>query len=534
MAGELILVADDEPDVLDVAVRALTLEGYRVTGVTSGSAAVEEARRQQYELLVTDVRMPGMNGLRAFRLIKAFSPDTIGLIVTGHGTLELAIEAVRLGAHNFILKPFGPADLCAAVARALETRRLTRENARLRALLPVHGLTRTLIATRDLASLAKQVVEFAARETGADACSLMLLDDARRELYLAAACGRADSTSFRVPVGQGIAGWVAESGEAMALDGALSGDGCSARFTEPGAPVSTICLPLSVKGKTIGVITLAKSGKGQAFSESDHELLSILADGAGVAMENARLFTDLQRAYERLAELDHRKSEFINLAAHELRTPLATMIAYATLARESADENSRPLLDAILEAAARQRKLLDDMLSLRNLDAKQASLRPEPVSLAEAVGAALQKIVHLAASKEQGVNTELPVGLPPVFADREKLDLILHNLLSNAVRFTPEKGRITVAARTQGSNAVISVRDTGIGIAEGDQERIFERFYQVADSLRREHGGLGLGLSIAKGMVELHGGRIWVESRLGKGSTFYFTLPLWEEPPKIP
>lgn len=531
MAGERILVADDEPDVLDIAVRALTREGYQVTGVSSGLAAVEEAQQQHYDLLIADVKMPGISGLRAYRLIKSFSPDTLGLIITGFGTLEMAIEALRLGVNAFILKPFGPDELKMAVARALEARRLARENARLRALLPVHELTRALVATTDLDSLTSQIVELAARETGATCCSLFLLDSFRQELRLAAAYGEtahAGGTTLRAD--QGIAGWVARSGEPLSVYGALGSDGTLVRFAEQPGGSSVVFLPLVTKGTTIGVLGIEKGPGSPAFTDSDTELLSILAAGAAVAIENARLFTDLQRAYERLADLDHRKSEFISLAAHELRSPLASVITYASLIEDGADEATRAHVRVILDSAARLQRLLDDMLNLRSLDTGAATLRPEPVAVAEAVDDALRDLSHLARAKRHTIETRLPPELPRAFADREKLRIILLNLISNAIKFTPDGGTITIEGATQDEELVVSVRDTGIGIPQEEQERIFERFYQVADSLRREQAGLGLGLSIVRGMVELHGGRIWVESRVGEGSSFTFTLPEWHPP----
>ncbi|MCL6430596.1 MAG: response regulator [Anaerolineae bacterium] len=532
MAGERILVADDERDVLDVAVRALSLEGYQVTGVSSGLAAVEEAQQQHYDLLIADVKMPGISGLRAYRLIKSFSPDTIGLIITGFGTLEMAIEALRLGVNAFILKPFGPDELKAAVARALEARRLARENARLRALLPVHELTRALVATTDLDSLVSQVVELAARETSASRCSLFLLDEPRQELRLAATYGEAAHSrpGIALRADQGIAGWVARSGEPLSVYGALSSDASLARFTEHPGGSSAVLLPLLTKGRTIGVLEILKDAGSPPFTDADTELLSILAAGAAVAIENARLFTDLQRAYERLADLDHRKSEFISLAAHELRSPLASVITYASLIEDGADEATRAHVRVILDSAARLQRLLDDMLNLRSLDTGAATLRPEPVAIAEAVDDALRDLSHLARAKRHTIETRLPPELPRAFADREKLRIILLNLISNAIKFTPDGGTITIEGATQDEELVVSVRDTGIGIPQEEQERIFERFYQVADSLRREQAGLGLGLSIVRGMVELHGGRIWVESRVGEGSTFTFTLPEWHPP----
>lgn len=525
MAAERILVADDEPDVLDVALRALHQGGYQVTGVNSGTAAVEEARRQPYDMLIADVKMPGMNGLRAYRLVKEFSPDTIGLIITGYGTMEMAIEAIRLGVNAFILKPFGPDELCAAVARALEARRLARENARLRALLPVHELTRALLSTTNLDDLVVQVVEVAARATGATRCSLLLVEPDGQELVLAAVQGQGRPLEpARVKVGEGIAGWVVRSGQPLALRGSLPPD---ARFAQFDEGASAVCLPLIASGKAVGAMSLVKTGTEQPFTEADGELLSILAGGAAVAIENARLFTDLQRAYERLADLDHRKSEFISLAAHELRSPLAAILTYATIVEGEVSEAGQAHLRTIRQAAEHLHSLVNNLLNLRNLDVGQMAFRPQPVDLHEAVQQALASLADLARAKEHEVIVDVPAALQAL-ADPEKLQVVLLNLLSNAIKFTPRQGRITIRALPESAEVVISVHDTGIGIPKSECERIFERFYQVADSLRREQGGLGLGLPIAKGMVELLGGRIWVESQVGRGSTFSFTLPRWQ------
>ncbi|MGQ9684570.1 MAG: ATP-binding protein [Anaerolineae bacterium] len=519
MPKERILVADDEPDVLDVALRALRREGYEVMGVPNGAAAVEAARQQPYDLLVADVKMPGMSGLRAYRLIKGFSPGTLCLIVTGYGTLETAIEAVRLGVDAFILKPFGPAELCTAVGRALERRRLAQENSRLRALLPVHELTRALVATTDLDRLGREVVELATRETGADACTLWLLNEETQELCVAASQGEGTNpgSPSRCRVGEGLVGAAAQKGQPVPADRVPA---------EPGiCENGYLCLPLVSMGKAVGVLSLHIPDDGQGLSRADSELLSIIANGAAVAIQNALLFSRLQQAYERLAELDHRKSEFINLAAHELRSPLAAVITYATLMEENPAENAREHLPVILDAARRLQVLLDDMLNLRNLDTSSVRLQPEPVSLGAAAEQAVSSLARRAAAKGHTVQVRLPDGLPPLHADPEKLQIILLNLLSNAIKFTPDGGHISLTARSEGSELILSLSDTGVGIPEGERERIFERFYQVEDSLRREHGGLGLGLSIVKGMVTLHGGRIWVESRLGEGSTFHVALP---------
>jgi signal transduction histidine kinase len=168
------------------------------------------------------------------------------------------------------------------------------------------------------------------------------------------------------------------------------------------------------------------------------------------------------------------------------------------------------------------------MINLRHIETGEAELELEQLSLNELVTTITAEFASLAEAKKQTISIKLASQLPMVKADRQKLHLVLANLLSNAIKFTPEEGRIQVEVKTKGNEVWVSVRDTGIGIPPREQERIFDRFYQVEPSLTRRFEGIGLGLSIAKGMVELHGGRIWVESVEGMGSSFTFTLLLSE------
>ncbi len=248
-----------------------------------------------------------------------------------------------------------------------------------------------------------------------------------------------------------------------------------------------------------------------------------------LATENARLLVKLQDAYQALKEMDKMKSEFIAIAGHELRTPLSIILGYATLLQEDADGATAEQLGIVVNSAVRLRSLLDDMFSLRHVETGEAELELKEFFLDESLDEVVQELLPLASGKDQDIAIQLARRPFPIKADREKLYLVLAHLLSNAIKFTPEGGKITVSAEPfmENGRAYVqcSVADTGLGIPPEEMERIFRRFYQVEDSLTRIHGGMGLGLSVVKSMVELHGGRVWVESEVGKGSTFSFILP---------
>jgi signal transduction histidine kinase len=282
---------------------------------------------------------------------------------------------------------------------------------------------------------------------------------------------------------------------------------------------------LKVKNELLGVLNLSRLGQDASpFTKGSVELASVLAGQAAIAIKNARLFEEIQQAYQELKKLDELKSEFISVAAHELRTPLAVLLGYATLLEEQVSDESRKYTQAIIHSALHLKKLVADMLNLRYLETGEMELELEELHPLEIVRAVVGELGFLAEEKGQQLVVEVPGDLPMVRADRQKLQLVLSNLVSNAIKFTHDGGAIRIEASMSNDLLTVAVKDPGIGIGNEEHERIFDRFYQVEDSLTRQHDGLGLGLSIARGLVELHQGHLWVESSEGQGSTFYFTV----------
>jgi len=525
MAHEKVLLAEDENDVRDMCARTLKMAGYQVVAVRDGQEAVERASQERFDLLLTDLKMPRMNGLDACRAIRASQPDLPAIVMTGFGTMESAIEALQLGVSEFVLKPFRPQVLHDAVDRALLKRRLQRENARLKALIPLFELSRVFMMPGDLNVIPQHVVRIAQNELRADSASLMLLNE-NDELTIHSAVGLPPDVvaHTRQRADQGIAGYAIKRREPVILQGDVRHD---PRFQsrERGEGVkSAICLPLIRQDHVLGVLNVSRTEEGAPFTEGDVELLSVLGSQAAIALDNARLFREIEQAYQRLAELDYLKSEFISIAAHELRSPLAVILAYAAILEDEATGAIREHLMQVVEAAMQLKSIIDDMVSLRQIDTGEAQVKLADVDIGETIREVLANTRILAKRKGQRITVEVPDALPSARADAEILYLILSNLISNAVKFTPEGGAIQITALSENDHLVIRVRDTGIGIPEDELENIFQRFYQVADSLRREYGGIGLGLAIAREMAHLIDARIWAESQVGQGSTFYLSL----------
>ncbi len=229
---------------------------------------------------------------------------------------------------------------------------------------------------------------------------------------------------------------------------------------------------------------------------------------------------------EHLAQSEERRRQFISDIAHELRTPLATIQGYIEGLMDGVLPPTEETYQLICEEVQRMSRLIHDLQELSRMEEKRLDIHPEPVAITDLIQRAVRRAQPGYQEKGVTLKTILETPLPPALADPERILQVLGNLLGNALRYTPPGGQVTIRARAQGKQVLITVTDTGIGIPAKDLPHIFERFYRVDKSRSRAKGGTGLGLTIAKHLVEAHGGRIWAESPgPGQGSTFAFTLP---------
>ncbi|MBI2218376.1 MAG: GAF domain-containing protein [Candidatus Rokubacteria bacterium] len=292
---------------------------------------------------------------------------------------------------------------------------------------------------------------------------------------------------------------------------------------------AAVIVPLKVEAKLIGILLLGDKLSGDIFDAQELEVLSVLANQAAISLENARLYEGLSQSNARLMEASRLKSQFLASMSHELRTPLNSVIGFSKvlLNRLDGDLNERQdaYIRSVYNSSTHLLGLINTILDFSRVEAGKIEMHPEDVDLPELVEECVASSLPLVRDRRIKLETDVPVDVPPIRADRTKVRQILLNFLSNAVKFTTE-GRIVVKARPEGAAMHVSVADTGIGIRASDLERLFEPFHRLDSRLAREAGGTGLGLAISKRFVELHGGRVWAESRENQGSTFHFTLPL--------
>jgi signal transduction histidine kinase len=445
-----------------------------------------------------------------------FSDSEIELLKTFADQAVIAVENVRL-------------------FKELEARtgELTQSVEKLTALGEV---SRAVSSTLDVETVLNTIVSRASQLAGADSCSIFEYDEAAEQFELRATHN--DDTGFvealrAAPLrkGEGLMGRAVEMREPVQVPD----------ITQPGAYQSSardtlirfgyravLSVPLLREDQIIGSLSFTRKAPGD-FPPEVVDVLKTFATQSALAIQNARLFREIADKSAQLEAASRHKSEFLANMSHELRTPLNAIIGFSEVLAEKmfGDVNAKQAeyLQDILESGRHLLSLINDILDLSKIEAGHMELEPADFDLPGAIDNALTLVRERATRRGITLGRTIDERLGIVHGDERKVKQVLLNLLSNALKFTPEAGRIDVGGRLDGEVAEVSVADTGVGIAPADQEAVFEEFRQVGAAERKAEG-TGLGLALSRKFVELHGGKIWVQSEPGRGSIFTFTLPV--------
>ena len=378
-------------------------------------------------------------------------------------------------------------------------------------------------------TLLKNILDTAADLLECSGVSILLYDEREKELRFAATTtGDIEKLEqIPVPLDNSLAGTIFTENRHLVINSTRDDP---RHYSEVGDEVglqidSLLGVPMRIKDRVTGVIEALNKEEGE-FSDFDVSLLLVVASQAAISIHNARLIQALQKANIELSQADKLKRDLMSVASHELRTPLGNILGYATLLHEDAIEENKPLAESILKASSKLRAVLDDIANMNLLYTGKADLDFSDTSLQKVINYAQEEVRMTVNKEDHTVDYQIPEEPIQLSIDLPKMSVVFVNLLLNAIQFTPIEGEIRLTIDDQDDEIMISITDTGRGISEENLEKIFEVFYQVDDHMTRRYGGLGLGLSIARELVNLHGGRIWAESEgLGEGSTFRVVLP---------
>lgn len=384
---------------------------------------------------------------------------------------------------------------------------------------------------QELDPILQSIIQSASELTNSESSSILVYEQGTRSLrFRAIPLHLMKSVKLiSVPIERSVAGWVFRNRKPMVFNRQRGADDPVYRVVDRELSAQTrtlLAVPMVVRGRTIGVLEAVNKQNDADYTAEDVKVVEILAALAAIAIEGWRLQDEAQKAQQAAQEAEQMKADFAAVAFHEIRTPLGVILGEATLLQESLPPEQGRHVESILNSALQLRSILEQLSTVEALEQGYHQLHYERVDIATLAQQVVTSFHAPAAEKRVRIALRPCRADLAVECDGQKIRMVLENLLRNAITFTNPGGQVLVKIEELPQCVRVSVMDNGIGIPPGEREKIFRRFYQVEKHLTRRHGGMGLGLAIAKEMVELHGGKIWVESVEGKGSNFSFELPI--------
>ncbi|MBN2034321.1 MAG: response regulator [Deltaproteobacteria bacterium] len=479
--GIKILVVDDEKRIRDACRAMLSNEGFEVALAENGFAGLKRIEEEHFDIILLDLMMPGMSGIDLLTHVKAKHPDTLVIVITGYATLEHAIEAMKKGAFDFISKPFSPKDLRTVTAKAIEYIRTLEDIA--------HEKSRMGVLINHISD-------------GVMATDMERLVALANPAFLRMIGYRGESA-----IGKSVTDLIRNENLLQVIEKALS-----------------------MPAEEFGEVT-EEFAEG-ALTDTEERVLAVrcvpFRDRLHRNLGTVTVMHDITAS----KKMDQMKSDFVSMVAHEIKSPMNSVLAMVKVIQDGLagelTEKQREMLGRISEKIKGLADLAAELLDLSRIESGLITMEKGRLQLEPLLREQIEFHKAKARNKHISLSMDHVPELPPVLVNSRSIEEVFSNLISNAIRYTPEGGSIVVSAGVEQGYVLVSVKDNGFGIGKQDQDRIFERFYRVKNDQTRLITGTGLGLAIVKSIVDAHNGMIKVDSDIGRGSTFSVYLPIMQ------
>lgn len=576
MSRETIFVVDDEPIILDLLFECLETQGFKVFVNTNGESALKVISQVRPDLILLDVMMPDIDGFEICRRLKAndMTKDIPVIFITALSDTVDKIKGFEMGGVDYIAKPFQLQEVLARIETHLtlqySQKSLQEKNILLQQEITERKQAEEMLQQRNQELLLlnrigrmfssslefDQVLEMALKEVqrllDVVSASFWLIVPETKELVCKQIIGpgREKIVHARLPVGQGITGWVAQHGESV-ISPDISADERHHKTVGKQNDMSVhsmLSIPLQVKGEVIGVLNLVDP-RVNHFTKNDLRVVEPIAAAAAIAIENARLYTmaqqeiserkraeaellvahhELKEKNVQLREANASKDKFFSIISHDLRGPFNALLGYTQLIVEHFEtytqEKLKKYVKTVHTSAERLYALLENLLTWSRIQRGVMEYEPEEIALQEIAEDNIDLFISKAEQKQVVLTSSIPENTC-AYADYNMMNTVIRNLVSNALKFTEAGDTIDISACDQETHIEVVVSDTGAGISPEDIPKLFRIDVQYTNVGTAGETGTGLGLILCQDLVEKNGGEIWVESEVGKGTTFRFTLP---------